>query len=361
MLKEGETGVKDGPGGPALLEESKSAGVPLEGGRSDGEPAPGAGGLPSEVPSRPGGGWLRRLLGRVWSSPPGSPSPDTPAPEPGSPLPVVEFRHVSKVFGEGTRQESVALRDINFCIQDVPGRGEFICIIGPSGCGKSTLLNLIAGFSTHLPPTTGEMYVYGQPITGPGRDRGMIFQKYSSYPHRTVLRNVTFGLEMHRRELGLSRREMDDWAREWIHRVHLDGNERKYPHELSGGMQQRVAIARTLALKPRIILMDEPFSALDEPTRYDMQDLIVELWQEQQATVFMVTHSIAEACYLGDRVWIFSPAPGTIAKEIRDLPLPTEPALVQQSRPEFEEVVREVTREFQRIVTEKLLEQKRAQ
>lgn len=154
---------------------------------------------------------------------------------------------------------------------------------------------------------------------------------------------------------------MDGLAREWIRRVHLEGHEHKYPHELSGGMQQRVAIARTLALQPRIILMDEPFSALDEPTRYDMQDLIVELWREQEATVFMVTHSVAEACYLGDRVWIFPPAPGTIAKEINDLPLPTEPALVQQSRPEFEEVLRFVTREFQRIVTEKLLERKKAQ
>jgi ABC-type nitrate/sulfonate/bicarbonate transport system ATPase subunit len=205
------------------------------------------------------------------------------------------------------------------------------------------------------------MYVRNQPITGPGRDRGMIFQKYSSYPHRTVLRNVTFGLEMHRRELGLSRREMDDLAREWIQRVHLDGNERKYPHELSGGMQQRVAIARTLALKPRIILMDEPFSALDEPTRYEMQDLIAELWREQEATVFMVTHSVAEACYLGDRIWIFSPSPGTIAKEISDLPLPTEPAMVQQSKPEFEEVLQDVTREFQRLTTEALLERKEAQ
>lgn len=112
---------------------------------------------------------------------------------------MIEFRGVSKVFGQGTPEECVALTDLNFRVEDLPGRGEFICIIGPSGCGKSTLLNLIAGFPTHLPPTTGEILIPGQPITGPGRDRGMIFQKYSSYPHRTVLRNVTFGLEMHRR------------------------------------------------------------------------------------------------------------------------------------------------------------------
>jgi NitT/TauT family transport system ATP-binding protein len=277
--------------------------------------------------------------------------PESPAP--AGPPAVVEFRNVSKTFGGGTRDAFVALADISFRIDDLPGRGEFICIVGPSGCGKSTLLNLIAGFQTHLPPTTGEMFVRGQPIVGPGRDRGMIFQKYSSYPNRTVLRNVTFGLELHRKELRLSRRDIDDLAGEWIRRVHLEGNEHKYPHELSGGMQQRVAIARTLALKPGIILMDEPFSALDEPTRYEMQDLIVELWRNCEATVFMVTHSIAEAVYLGDRVWIFTPSPGTLGLEVSDIPLPREPALVQQARPEFEEALRRVTREFQRLTTGK--------
>ena len=276
---------------------------------------------------------------RAAAAPPGPPSPDA----------IVEFRNVSKTFEEGTRDAFVALTDVSFRIDDVPGRGEFVCIVGPSGCGKSTLLNLIAGFQTHLPPTTGDMFVRGEPITGPGRGRGMIFQKYSSYPNRTVLRNVTFGLELHSKELGLSRRDMDDVAGEWIRRVHLEGNEHKYPHELSGGMQQRVAIARTLALRPGIILMDEPFSALDEPTRYEMQDLIVELWRDCEATVFLVTHSIAEAVYLGDRVWIFTPSPGTLGLEINDVPLPTEPALVQQTRPEFEEALRRVTREFQRL------------
>jgi len=276
---------------------------------------------------------------------------------PGTP-PVVEFRAVSKAFDEGTAEEQWALTDVSFRIEDLPKRGEFICIIGPSGCGKSTLLNLIAGFRTHLPPTAGEIYVRGKPIEGPGRDRGMIFQRYSSYPNRTVLRNITFGLEMHRKGLDLSRSEMEDLAQSWIRRVHLEGNERKYPHELSGGMQQRVAIARTLALKPQIILMDEPFSALDEPTRYEMQDLIVELWREVEATVFMVTHSIAEAVYLGDRVWIFTPAPGTIGKEITDVPTPTAPALVQQTQPEFEEALHRVTSEFQRLMTTTLLERR---
>lgn len=272
--------------------------------------------------------------------PPGEAAP--PAPRP----PVVEARGVSKVFNPGRPDEHLAIRDINFRIEDLEGRGELITIVGPSGCGKSTLLNLIAGFDSHLPPTTGELLVFGEPVSGPGEDRGMIFQRYSSYPHLRVWENIAFGLNLHRRRLGLSRREIRDQATEWARRVHLQGHEHKYPHELSGGMQQRVAIARTLALKPRIILMDEPFSALDEPTRFDMQNLIVELWKEVEATVFFVSHSLAEAVYLGDRLWIFSPAPGTIAKEVTDLPLPDEPALEMQSRTWFQERVRELADEF---------------
>ncbi len=269
--------------------------------------------------------------------------------EPAAPPAVVEFINVSKVFHPGTAKECVALRDLTFAVEDKQDCGEFVTIIGPSGCGKSTMLNLIAGFRTHLPPTSGQALIRGEPISGPGRDRGMVFQQYSAFPHRTVLRNVTFGLELHRRELGLSKREMFDLAREWIHKVYLDGSEDKYPHELSGGMRQRVAIARTLALKPKIILMDEPFSALDEPTRLEMQDLIVELWREIDATVFMVTHSVAEAVYLGDRVWVFSQAPGRIAAEFTEVPLPLEPALVMQERKDYQDAVHEIGEAFRRI------------
>ncbi|MBI2302331.1 MAG: ABC transporter ATP-binding protein [Armatimonadetes bacterium] len=274
---------------------------------------------------------------------PAAPGAETTTPQP--PPCVVEARGVGKTWPDG----NVALHDITFRIEDLPGQGELITLVGPSGCGKSTLLNLIAGFDTHLPPTTGELLVFGEPVTGPGRDRGMIFQKYSSYPHLRVWQNIGFGLNLHRRQLGLSAADVREQAHAWAKRVHMDGSEQKYPHELSGGMQQRVAIARTLALRPRIILMDEPFSALDEPTRYEMQDLIVELWNEVEATVFFVTHSLAEAVYLGDRMWIFSPSPGTIAKQITDLPLPTEPAVVMQTRPAFEERVRAVGEVFMHL------------
>jgi NitT/TauT family transport system ATP-binding protein len=265
--------------------------------------------------------------------------------------PVVEFRGVSKTFNPGTRTEFTALKDVSFRIDDVPDYGEFVAIVGPSGCGKSTILNLIQGFSDVYPPTTGEVLVRGERVFGPGRDRGMIFQKYSSFPHRTVLENVTFGLELNADELKLSRREREGHARDWIRKVGLSGHERKYPHQLSGGQQQRVAIARSLALKPRIILMDEPFSALDEPTRYDMQRLIMELWHEVEATVMIVTHSIAEAVFLGDRVWIMGRAPGRIAHEFKDAIPPTRDSdpMAAQETAAFKEAVAEVGRAFRAV------------
>jgi NitT/TauT family transport system ATP-binding protein len=266
---------------------------------------------------------------------------------------VVEFREVSKTFNVGQPNEFTALRDLSFRIDDIPDYGEFIAIIGPSGCGKSTVLNLIQGFSDVYPPTAGEVRVRGERVVGPGRDRGMIFQKYSSFPHRTVLENVTFGLEVNQEELGLSPAEREEKARDWIRRVGLAGHEGKYPHQLSGGQQQRVAIARSLVLKPRIILMDEPFSALDEPTRYDMQKLIMELWHEVEATVLIVTHSIAEAVYLGDRVWIMSGAPGRIAREFSAVIPATreaDPMEVQEGTA-FKDAVKEVGEAFREIDT----------
>ena len=270
---------------------------------------------------------------------------------PETTAPIVEFRNVEKTYHAGTRKAFTAIRDISFRIEDLPGIGEFIAIVGPSGCGKSTILNLIQGFSDVYPPTSGEVLVRGQAVRGPGRDRGMIFQRYSSFPNRTVLGNVTFGLEINRDELGLTKREMRERAREMIARVGLSGHEDKYPHQLSGGQQQRVAIARTLVLKPRIILMDEPFSALDEPTRYEMQRLITELWHDVQATVFLVTHSISEAVYLGDRVWIMTPGPGRIGAVFEDVLPPSledDPLLVQESGP-FQEIVGEVARTFSEL------------
>ncbi len=259
------------------------------------------------------------------------------------PVPIVEFRHVTVRFGNFT-----AINDISFSIEDIPDRGEFVTMIGPSGCGKSTLLNIIAGF---LKQTEGEVLVQGKPVSGPGRDRGMIFQQYSSFPHLTVLGNVLFGLEVNRRNLALDRTARSSRAHDLIEQVGLADHRDKYPHQLSGGQQQRVAIARSLAMEPQILLMDEPFSALDEPTRLEMQELVVELWHRIKPTIFCVTHSVTEAVYLGERVWIFSPVPGQIAYDICDAIPPSVgiPPLVAQEQSEFKNAVYVVTEAFRRV------------
>lgn len=273
------------------------------------------------------------------------------AQEAGTPQAVVEFRNVTKTFNPGTSQEFTALQDVSFRVDDLPGIGEFIAVVGPSGCGKSTILNLIQGFSDVYPPTSGTVLVRDKAVEAPGPDRGMIFQKYTSFPHLTVLQNVTFGLELNRGSLGLSQSAMKDLAMEWLGKVGLRGHEAKYPHQLSGGQQQRVAIARTLVLKPKIILMDEPFSALDEPTRIEMQRLIMALWQAIETTVFIVTHSIAEAVFLGDRVWIMTPAPGRLGRQIADSIPRTrgeDPLVMQESRA-FKDAVAEVSQTFREL------------
>ena len=252
---------------------------------------------------------------------------------------VVEFAGVSKVFNEGTPHASTAISDVSFRVLDRPDHGEFVCILGPSGCGKSTILRMIAGLRPHFPPTKGHIRIAGRPVWGPGPDRGMVFQDYTYFDNRTVLDNVAFGLECS----GMAAKERAELAREWIGKVGLnvarDAN--KYPHQLSGGMRQRVAIARTLILKPKIILMDEPFGALDPSTRLNMQDLLVQLWRDLEATVFFITHSVEEAAYLGDRAYIFSPAPGTLLREM-ELPSPERPARIMQREPAFGKVVLEI-------------------
>jgi NitT/TauT family transport system ATP-binding protein len=274
-----------------------------------------------------------------------------PSPAPVTHPSVVEFRNVSKTWNPGTPREFLALQGLNIVVPDYPGRGEIRAILGPSGCGKSTALNMLAGFHEIGGPTSGEILVRGKPIAGPGIDRGMVFQKYSSFPHLSVLKNVRFGLELNQDALGFDDAEIDRRARDWIERVGLTQHIDKYPHQLSGGQQQRVALARTLVLKPRILLMDEPFSALDEPTRLEMQKLLVELWAEVDATVFMVTHSIIEAVYLGDTVWIFSPAPGRIDAEFTDLPMAVpgvHPLEVQRTAP-FLDRVEQVSEAFRAV------------
>ncbi len=268
--------------------------------------------------------------------------------------PIVSFRNVTKIFNRGTSKEFVAIENVCFEIEDLPEVGEFIALVGPSGCGKSTVLNLIQGFQEVGPPTLGEILVRNKPIKGPGRDRGMIFQKYSSFPHLTVLENVKFGLELNREELGFSDKTMTHLAMEMIKKVGLKGHEDKYPYQLSGGQQQRVAIARTLVLKPRIIFMDEPFSALDEPTRIEMQQLITDLWHEVEATVFIITHSLAEALYLSDRIFMFTPSPGRLNKQIFIPPeaigkTPGLSPLEVQESPQFKAALKEVTDEFLKI------------
>jgi ABC-type nitrate/sulfonate/bicarbonate transport system ATPase subunit len=249
---------------------------------------------------------------------------------------VVEFRGVAKTYNVGLPNEFTAIRDVNFCVADLIDKGEFISILGPSGCGKSTILRLVAGLPPQHPPTAGDVLVLGKPVAGPGADRGMVFQDYTSFDHRTVLENITFGLECR----GVARRARNELGRQWIEHVGLNvgTDPEKYPHELSGGMRQRVAIARTLILRPRIILMDEPFGALDPQTRMDMQDLLIALWSEVEATVFFVTHSIEEAVFLGDRVYVMGSGPGTILRQL-DVERPDRPARQIQREPRFLETV----------------------
>lgn len=250
--------------------------------------------------------------------------------------PVVEFRGVTKTYNPGRYNEFTAIRDVTFVVEDLDAKGEFVSILGPSGCGKSTILRLIAGLEPQHPATTGEVSVLGGPVLGAGPDRGMVFQDYTSFDHRTVLDNVTFGLECQ----GIARKVRHELGRYWIERVGLNvaTDQYKYPHELSGGMRQRVAIARTLILKPRIILMDEPFGALDPMTRMNMQDLLLELWHEVEATVFFITHSIEEAVFLGDRIYIMSNSPGTILKEMQIQPS-DRPSKEMQREARFQETV----------------------
>lgn len=227
----------------------------------------------------------------------------------------IELRHVTKEFVvRPTKDQPRAsvLRAVEDISLTVPA-GEFLTLVGPSGSGKTTLLDLLGGLST---PTSGEVLVDGEAVTGPGLDRGIVFQQYALFPWRTALANVAFGLE----QLPLSRRERTERARHYLALVGLEGFEERLPHELSGGMKQRVAIARSLAYEPGILLMDEPFAALDAQTREQLQDELLRIWRTTGTTAVFITHGIEEAVYLGQRVAVLSSRPGRL-KAVVDVDL----------------------------------------
>jgi NitT/TauT family transport system ATP-binding protein len=250
--------------------------------------------------------------------------------------------HVSKVFTTETR-ELVALQDISLTIP----QGQFTCLLGPSGCGKSTLLNAIAGFSL---PTSGTITSDGKVVTEPGPERGMVFQEYALFPWMTVAQNVAFGLEIK----GMAKGQIAQRVDGLLGMLSLGDFRHRFPKDLSGGMRQRVAIARVLALDSPIMLMDEPFGALDALTRRNLQDELLRIWSELKKTIVFVTHSIEEAIYLADRIVVMTYRPGTIKRDLMvDLPRLRDPA-----SPEFNALKRElgelVMQEQQRHHTDEL-------
>jgi len=235
---------------------------------------------------------------------------------------ILQVRHLSKSF-KTPQGQIEALRDVSFDVH----RREFVCIVGASGCGKSTLARILAGLDVQ---TQGEMLLDGQPVTGPGHDRGMVFQGYSLFPWLTVKHNVMFGPRMS----GQGRGEAESRAREWLALVGLEKFADAYPHQLSGGMRQRVAIARALANQPRILLMDEPFGALDAQTRARMQTHLLDIWRNVDVTVVFITHDLDEAIYLADRILVLKPHPGRV-QEFIEVPVPRPRSLAQWSGEEF--------------------------
>jgi len=241
---------------------------------------------------------------------------------------LLTVRGVTKRFAVGD-DEIEALAPIDLSIP----KGEFVCMIGASGCGKSTLLRIIAGFEE---PTTGEVSIDGKVITGPGSDRGMVFQDYALFPWMTVRQNISFGP----RQRQLPRAEIDRTTDEFVRMVGLERFADRYPNQLSGGMKQRVAIARVLANDANILLMDEPFGALDALTREQLQNELLQIWKRTGVTTIFVTHSVEEAVLLADRVLVMSAGPGRIDSDFRvDLPRPRD-----VSSPEFNALRRDIAR-----------------
>ncbi len=235
---------------------------------------------------------------------------------------VLETRGLGKVY-RGPNGDTEALRDIDLRVH----RREFVCVIGPSGCGKSTLIRILAGLEK---ASSGQVLLDGAPVAGPGRDRGMVFQGYSLFPWLTVKRNVMFGPLM----AGSSSTMAESRAREWLELVGLTKFADAFPHQLSGGMRQRVAIARALANEPRILLMDEPFGALDAQTRAKMQKHLLDIWRNVDITVLFITHDLDEAVYLADRILVLKAHPGEV-QEVIEVPVPRPRSAEQCAGAEF--------------------------
>ncbi len=235
---------------------------------------------------------------------------------------ILEVKHLGKQF-ESAQGAVTALHDISFKTH----RREFVCVIGPSGCGKSTLIRILAGLESY---TSGEALLDGEPIVGPCAQRGMVFQGYTLFPWLTVKKNVMFGLEMNAHSAAIAGRE----AMQWLDLVGLSKFADAYPHQLSGGMKQRVAIARALANQPRILLMDEPFGALDAQTRAKMQSHLLEIWKNIDITILFITHDLDEAIFLADRILVLKAHPGEV-QELIEVPVPRPRHFMQTTSPEF--------------------------
>jgi NitT/TauT family transport system ATP-binding protein len=249
--------------------------------------------------------------------------------------PIVRTEGIHKVYGGSVH----ALKDINLDFE----RGALTSLLGPSGCGKTTLLKIIAGL---LEPTEGEVRVNGRPVTGPGPERAFVFQDFALMPWATVLRNAAFGLE----QQGIARAEREERARHYVDEVGLSGFEDKYPHELSGGMRQRVGLARALAVDADVLLMDEPFSAVDEQTRRKFQEDLIRLREIENKTFILVTHSIEEAVYLSDRIVLLSPRPGRVAQVLDpDINREGDPDAIRRA-PEYLDLTDEIWRGLREYV-----------
>jgi NitT/TauT family transport system ATP-binding protein len=247
----------------------------------------------------------------------------------------ISIKDVSRIFYSPSGEKIEALKGVNLEVEDAfssAGRdiGEFRVLLGPSGCGKSTLLRMIAGLDK---PTSGQVLVNGEIVTHPGKDRGMVFQKYTSFPWLTVSDNIAYGMKIN----GVPEAQRKETVDRLLKSVGLTEFADVYPETLSGGMQQRVAIARTLALRPSVILMDEPFGALDAQTRSDMQQLLLQIWDETACTILFVTHDVEEAVYLADRIFIMSSHPGTIVEDVQ-VPFDRPRDLGLKEKSEFHEL-----------------------